>query len=148
MKQLCALLLFTFNSLMLFSQMPADPATWTFKVEKSTGDEATLVFDVKFEKGWHMYSQFTADGGPLPAVFTMDSVNCFQKTGSVTEPVPVTEFDSLFGVTVKYFIEAATFKQKIKLNGKSCNIKGKIEYQACKEACIFYSKEFTFYIDK
>ncbi|MBK7851378.1 MAG: hypothetical protein IPJ66_09670 [Bacteroidetes bacterium] len=147
MNRLFLMLVLCLNSLILFGQMPSDPATWTFTIENKTKESATLIFDVKFEKGWHMYSQFTSDGGPLPALFTIDSSACYQKIDGVTEPEPVTEFDSLFGVSVKYFIEKATFRQKVKLNGNSCKIKGKIEYQACKEACIFYSKEFLFNIE-
>jgi len=146
MKQLIFVFFICFSSLHLMSQTP-DPATWSFSVEKKNASEADLVFKVKFEKGWHMYSQFTSDGGPLPALFTIDSSDCFERIEGVTEPVPVSEFDSLFGVTVKYFIEEATFHQKIKLNKSACKLKGKIEYQACKEACIFYSKEFAFDIE-
>ncbi|HRH65040.1 MAG TPA: protein-disulfide reductase DsbD family protein [Bacteroidia bacterium] len=148
MKRLLVLLLFHFFSLIVSGQMPADPATWTFSIENKSATEATLVFTVHFEKGWHMYSQFTEDGGPLPAYFALDSSTCYQKIDGVTEPVPVSEFDSLFGVTVKYFVEEATFRQKIRLSDPTCMIKGKIDYQACKEACIFYSKEFQFAFEK
>ena len=51
------------------------PVKWTASVEQTNDAEATLVFKAKIEKGWHMYSQFTPDGGPQATVFTYDKSN-------------------------------------------------------------------------
>lgn len=136
-------LLFSINT--SFSQM-LDPAKWTFSVEETGKDEATLIFKVKLDEGWHIYSQYTPDGGPLPMVFKFDENNCYELSGKVIEPTAHEEYDSTFEVKVLIFDKAATFKQKIKLNGGTCEITGLIEYQACLEACIFQEKAFKFTI--
>ncbi len=123
-----------------------NPAKWTFSVEKGSGEERTLNFQVKLDAGWHLYSQFTPDGGPLPMVYTFEENGCYQRIGKVVEPKPHEDYDSTFMVKVFQFEKAATFKQKIKLTGSVCAIKGRIEYQVCKESCIFQEEEFSFTI--
>ena len=43
-----------------------DPVKWTTKIEKKSDRNYVLIFNGVIESGWHMYSQFTPDGGPLP----------------------------------------------------------------------------------
>ena len=47
-----------------------EPVKWTSKIEKKSGNNAVLIFDGTIEKDWHMYSQFTPDGGPLALEIT------------------------------------------------------------------------------
>ena len=47
-----------------------EPVKWTAKIEKKSGNNAVLIFDGTIEKDWHMYSQFTPDGGPLALEIT------------------------------------------------------------------------------
>lgn len=42
-----------------------DPAKWTTKIERKSENTYLLTFDGTIEKDWHLYSQFTPDGGPL-----------------------------------------------------------------------------------
>ena len=123
------------------------PAKWTFTKEDNKNGEYTLHFNVKLDQDWHLYSQFTPDGGPLPMVFKFDKSSCVKLIGKVTEPKPEEEFDSLFGVTVKLFSQSAELKQKIKITGAPCQLKGTIEYQVCKESCIFKDTSFIFKFD-
>ncbi|MCX6291276.1 MAG: protein-disulfide reductase DsbD family protein [Bacteroidetes bacterium] len=136
-----ALLLFIGSS--SFSQI-LNPAKWTFSIEQSSKEEATLVFNVKLDKAWHIYSQFTPDGGPLPMVYKFEPNDCYQLSGKVTEPKPHVEFDSTFGVKVWLFTNEATFKQKVKLKKEGCRIQGTVDYEACKESCIFSDTSFVF----
>ena len=121
-----------------------NPDKWTFTVQHSSADEATLLFTLKLDNGWHVYSQNTPDGGPLPMVYKYDSTGCFELIGKCAEPKPHVEFDSTFGVTVYTFDKEVTFSQKVKLKNKDCKIHGTIEYQVCKEACIFKDTHFDF----
>ncbi|MFI5218206.1 MAG: protein-disulfide reductase DsbD family protein [Bacteroidia bacterium] len=124
-----------------------NPAKWIFSVESKSTTEATLVFKVKLDEGWHMYSQFTPAGGPLPMVFNFEPNKCFERIGKVTEPKPHEEFDSTFEVNVLIFHHEATFRQKIKLKeAADCEITGVIEYQVCLESCIFKDTSFKFII--
>lgn len=147
MKKLILLFVLLFSFQSSFSQI-LNPAKWTFRVEENGTDEATLIFKVKLDEGWHIYSQFTPDGGPLPMVFKFDESKCYKLKGKVEESKPHHEFDSTFGVEVIIFHKEATFKQKVKLKDGVCEIKGIIEYQACLEACIFQEQEFSFSVGK
>ncbi len=147
MNRLFLLLLFVFNVTISGGQI-INPSHWTFKTDENKDGEVELVFKVKLDHEWHIYSQFTPDGGPLPMVYTFDKSSCFSLVGKVSEQKPIVEFDSIFGVKVFLFADEATFRQKIKLNSESCTIKGKIEYQVCKDACIFMDTSFVFKIGK
>ncbi len=124
------------------------PAKWTFKTGEAKNGEVELIFNVKLDKGWHIYSQFTPDGGPLPMLFTFDQSGCYSLSGKVVEPKPKQEYDSSFMVNVMMFYNEATFKQKIKVKDPSCKITGKIEYQACLEMCIQLDTAFSFSVGK
>ena len=43
-----------------------DPVKWITKIEKKSDTNYILTFNGLIENGWHLYSQFTPDGGPLP----------------------------------------------------------------------------------
>ncbi|MCC7231660.1 MAG: thioredoxin family protein [Bacteroidia bacterium] len=122
----------------------SNPATWTFSTEKGNNGETVLVFRVKIEEGWHIFSQFTPDGGPLPTVFTFDPALCYSLQGKVTESKPHEEYDSTFEIKVLLFEKESVFRQKILTRGSTCKITGRIEYQACKDACIFQDTGFVF----
>jgi thiol:disulfide interchange protein DsbD len=122
------------------------PAKWTFTAEDKKDGNYELLLKVKLDPNWHIYSQYTPDGGPIPLMFTFDPSGCYSLIGKVLEPKPIEEFDSSFGVNVLMFGKEVTFRQKVKLNGSSCTIKGRIDYQACLESCILLDTVFTFTI--
>ena len=146
MKQPLFLLIFLLYICTTSAQTP-QPEKWTFTTEKKNSDEYVLIFKVTLEPQWHMYSQFTDEGGPLPMVYNFSDSICFTRIGTVVEPAPHLEFDSVFMVNVKTFDGEVTFKQTIKVNSPDCLVKGNIQYQICKEMCIFKEIEFTFTLD-
>src|SRR5690606_25637217 len=56
-----------FMGLSAAAQTDADPAVWSHEVHKISDTEFDLVFKGKIMEGWHVYSQFTAEGGSLPS---------------------------------------------------------------------------------
>jgi len=115
-----------------------EPVKWTFTIENETATEATLVFTAKVDKGWHVYSQYVPEGGPVPTSFTIKPSNDFKTIGKVTEPKPIEEYDKNFEMKVPYFNTKAVFKQKIKKNtDKKFVIKGSLEFMCCDdEKCL------------
>jgi len=144
-KLLIAVLLFT-NLPGILSAQTLKHVNWTFTVEDRSKDEAVLVFAADIEKDWHIYSQVTPDGGPLPTVFIFDENKSFERVGNVQEPVPHEEYDSTFEVKVLTLDGKPVFKQKIKLKDQETKITGKIEGQICKDVCIMFGDNFTFNI--
>jgi len=121
------------------------PAKWNFSFEKTSEKEGTLLFKATLDKGWHMYSQNTPGIGPDLTAFKFEPSGCYEQVGKVTEPTAHQEYDDALHQNVLTFSDEVTFKQKIKFNGKDgCRIKGIIEYQVCKEACIHLDSAFVF----
>lgn len=126
-----------------YAQM-LDPVKWKTSVEKKSDTEFILVLDAKIEPEWHMYSQFTPDGGALPAVFTYKNAKGnYQLVGKTKESPYKKVFSEVFQVDEYLFENKAQFRQTIKvLNSKTTSAKVTVEYQACKESCIQLDKTF------
>ena len=123
-----------------------NPVKWSSKVEQKSDNEFVLVMDVVIEDEWHLYSQFTPDGGSQPTVFTFkESKGNYQLVGKTKESPYKKVFNDVFEVDEYYFAKKATFKQTIKVtNPKLKTIKVYVEYQVCKEQCIQGDNTFTF----
>lgn len=123
-----------------------DPAKWNTKIEKKSENNYLLTFNAVIEKDWHMYSQFTADGGPLPleVIFKNQQGN-FNLVGKAKESKTTTAFNDVFGVNETFFERKAQITQEIKvINPKITKIEADLNYQVCKDACINLEKKFTF----
>ena len=46
-----------------------EPVIWTVETEKLNKNEYNIVFKADIEDGWHLYSQNTPFGGPMPLYF-------------------------------------------------------------------------------
>jgi thiol:disulfide interchange protein DsbD len=125
-----------------------DPAKWTTKIEKKSDNTYLLTFNAVIEKDWHMYSQFTPDGGPLALeiIFKNQKGN-FNLVGKAKESKTTTTFNDVFGVNETYFHDKAQIQQQVTItNPKLTAIEVNLNYQVCKEACINLEKKFTFAI--
>ncbi len=128
--------------------MAQHPVKWTAAVEQSNDAEATLIFKAIIQKGWHMYSPFTPDGGPNAMVFSYDSSKKYSFSGKMTQSKPTEEFDKTFGVKVIFFTNSCEFRQKIKVNEKKkFNLQVKVDYEACTDVCVFLDSTFNLTIN-
>lgn len=102
--------------------------------------------DATIENEWHLYSQFTPDGGALPTVFDFKNTKSNYTLVGKTKESPYKKiFNDIFEVDEYYFAKTAQFKQLVKVtNPKLKEIKVYVEYQACKEQCIQQDATFTF----
>ncbi len=142
MKKKIALLLF-FTFLSTQAQI-LDPVKWKSRVEKISETEFNLIFEGKIDAGWHMYSQFTAEGGSLPTELKFAKGN-YELVGKTQESKTKTAFNDIFEVNETYFEKNVTLTQKIKVTNPDLkNVKAEVSYQACKEACINANKSFDF----
>ena len=150
MKKAALLFICLFAFLTLQAQPPGanlvDPVKWTSKIEKKSDTEFILVFDATIEDNWHMYSQFTDDGGALPleVLFNNDKDN-FEAVGKAEESKTEKAFNDTFGVEETFWSHNAQIKQTIKVtNTTNSIIQVELAYQACKEVCIQGSNLFVF----
>ncbi|PZX93042.1 thiol:disulfide interchange protein [Flavobacterium aquariorum] len=125
-----------------------DPVKWTTKIEKKTDTQYVLTFTGVIEKDWHLYSQFTPDGGPLPLeIIFKDQKGNFDLVGKAKESKTTTAFNDVFGVNETFFHDKAQIQQEITvINPKITSVQAELNYQVCKEVCINLEKKFTFKI--
>jgi thiol:disulfide interchange protein len=146
-------LLFTLLALLIFingfSQI-LDPVKWKSKTEKISETEFNLILEGKIDAGWHLYSQFTPDGGPIPlGIQYEESAGNYQLVGKTKESKTKKEFNTVFEVDEIFFENKVVLTQKVKIiNSIIKSIKVVIDYQTCKEVCINLNKKFVFEIPK
>jgi len=123
-----------------------DPAKWTTKIEKKSETNYLLTFNAVIENDWHLYSQFTPDGGPLPLeiIFKNQKGN-FTLVGKAKESKTRTAYNDIFEVNETFFEKKGQIQQEITItNPKLTEIKVDFNYQVCKDVCINIEKNFTF----
>lgn len=125
------------------------PVKWSFSQEKISDKEYYLVFSAKIDKGWTIYSQFTADDGPIPTTITFEESTGIELVGKASESGKKKEgMDALFGVNVIKFLADKPFvmKQKVKVKDASKKVTGYVTYMACDdEKCLPPTdEEFSF----
>ncbi len=123
-----------------------NPVKWSAKVDKITDTEYNLVMNGIIDSGWHLYSQFTPENGPLPAEFKFENSKAnYELVGKIKESPYKKQYNDVFEVDEYYFEKNVTFTQKVKVsNSKLTSIKAMIDYQVCKEVCINQDFTFTF----
>jgi Disulphide bond corrector protein DsbC len=124
--------------LMLFfwaGVISAQKITWTYSAKKLAGDKYELHLVANPPVGWHIYSQTTPDGGPVPTTFTFNKNALATVTGTVKEKGKlVTYYDKNFKVNVKYFEGKVDFVQIVTVKGKiKTNVSGEIESMICND---------------
>lgn len=128
-----------------FSQVQ-DPVKWKSSIEKISDTEYQLKFDATIEGEWHMYSQFTPEGGPLPLEFIYNNAQGnYEPQGKAKESEYAKKFNDIFEVDEYYFAKEAHFTHNIKITNPAVeNIQLELSYQACIDMCIQQNKFFVF----
>lgn len=123
-----------------------NPVKWKTKVEKSSDTEFNLIIIGTIDDNWHVYSQFTPDGGPLPMILDFkNKKGNYELIGKAKESKYKKSFNDVFGVDEYLFEKTVIVTQKIKLiNLKNSLANLHLEYQVCKDACINDNKDFVF----
>ncbi|MCA0959479.1 thioredoxin family protein [Muricauda ruestringensis] len=140
---------FLFINFTIFAQTDENPAVWSHEVHKISDTEYELVFKGKIMDGWHVYSQYTAEGGSLPSEFTFEKAGeDYELLGKTQESETIKEYSDIFEVEETFFKEEAIFTQKIKLLDTSVNqISVNLFYQICKEVCLPVDEYFQISLD-
>ncbi|MCX6306370.1 MAG: thioredoxin family protein [Bacteroidetes bacterium] len=126
-----------------------DPVKWTFKVEQSKPEEATLLLIATADKNWHVYSQDIPPKGPIPTTFSFTKSEKYALSGKVLEQKPILDNDPNFNMVLKYFADKAVFRQKIKvLSRKDFVVKGVLNFMCCddKQCLPPTDVEFEFHV--
>lgn len=125
-----------------------NPVKWTTQIEKKSEENYVLTFNGVIDTGWHLYSQFTAEGGSLPLeVLFKNQKGNFELIGKTKESKTKTAYNDIFEVNETFFEKKAQLIQEIHvINPKLAKVEVSLNYQVCKDACINLEKNFTFVI--
>ena len=139
--------LFTFLVLLLPMMAKAqilEPVQWTVETEKLNKNEYNIVFKAEIEDHWHLYSQYTPFGGPMPLYFEFTDTLGIERIGGVVEPKAIIKYSDIFEIDEHFFENEAVFTQKVKLVDDAATVAGVITGQACKESCAFIPQYPTY----
>jgi len=114
------------------------PVTWSTSVRTLDADKLELVATAKIDAGWHVYSQFIGDDGPIPTSFTLPESKDVQIQGPVREPKAIKEFDKNFGMELSYFAKKAEFVINARrVNHDAFTYTAEVEFMVCDdERCL------------
>lgn len=146
MKKLFITLLFGLLSVFYLQAQMNNPVSWKFSVNKISESEREVVLTANIEKDWHIYSQYTPDGGPMATFITFDKSNKYKLIGKAKEfPTAHKAFDKVFGIDVLYLEKTVDIKQRISINtNEEFELSGTVEYQACQEGkCVMFDPSFN-----
>jgi DsbC/DsbD-like thiol-disulfide interchange protein len=144
-----ALLLLSQALLLLFAgtgrRQAHPPVRWEYRSVTTSDEEADIIITAHLDPGWHIYSQFIGEGGPLPTSFSLDPTDAFICSGKIRETgKPVRFYDDTYDLEVTWYEQEVSFSQKIILKKKVFTVGGKITYMTCNDfTCVPGQQKFS-----
>lgn len=134
MQKILLLLIAALFSLAATAQLK-DPVKWT-ATSKKKGNAYEVIIAANLPKPWHIYSQHTGDGGPVPTNFKFTKNPLLTFEGNVKEVGKLKEeYDPNFDTKVKYFGDKVEFVQLVKVKGGlKTNVQVSVEYMVCNDS--------------
>ena len=134
MKKLFAIVLLVVAFSTGLTAQVLKPVKWQITQTKVSEGVYDIVCKATIDATWHLYDTQLPEGGPLPTTFNLDEdetkgielVGTFKAT---TEPK--TEHSEAFDMDLKYFVNTATFVQRVKLTEPKAKLVGYVEFMAC-----------------
>lgn len=119
----------------LYLAQAQDVVNWSFSARKIADKTYEIHLTPSVSAPWHIYSQFSPEGGARPTVFSFSKNPLLALEGKVKEEGKiVSKFEEVFEVTVKYFEGRADFVQLVKLKADvKTKLNGSVEFMACND---------------
>ena len=144
LKKILSLLLVAF-SFLGFAQISDGNTKWSTKVDYLDNGNIRVNVVAKIEKGWHIYSLYTPEGGAMPTSISFDEKNGqYILEEILKEPKPITKYEEVFEVDVKYHNGPKVVFEQILKSKSDTNfiINIEIEAQVCNEEGICTYKKY------
>ncbi|MGN6399227.1 MAG: protein-disulfide reductase DsbD domain-containing protein [Flavisolibacter sp.] len=134
MKKIVAFVL-SFVVLQAVSAQVKNPVQWAFTAKKINATTYEVHLTANIETGWHLYSQTTPDGGPVPTSIEFAKNPLVLFDGAAKEIGKLEQHNEpLFGVDVKQYSNRVDFVQTVKIKGKAKTaLNGNIEFMTCND---------------
>lgn len=127
-----------------FAPAKAQVVKWKYSAKK-VGDKTYEVrLSAEVDEEWHIYSQGTPKGGPLPTTINFNKNPLVSLNGKVKEEGKMVFYhDEVFDVDVHAYKEKVDFVQLVKLKSNAkTKVSGTVEFMACtKERCLTPEKK-------
>lgn len=121
-----------------------NPVKWEFKAKKIDGESYEVSLTAMIQGKWHIYSQLTPEGGPVPTQIVFSKNPLIVLNGTIKEVGNLHEkHEEVFGINVKYYDGKVVFKQIITVKKKvKTKLSGTVEYMVCDDKqCLPPKKE-------
>lgn len=119
----------------LFAQIQ-NPVSWTATSQKIADNTYEIHLTADINQGWHIYSQTTPDGGPVPTSITFTKNPLLTLEGTAKEVGKLEKHNEpLFGnIDVKQFSNKVDFVQKVKLKAPvKTSVNVAVEFMVCND---------------
>ena len=141
--KLMVFLLFCVSGIVAQGQIQK-PVKWSYAAKRLSAKEAMVYFKAVIEPGWHIYSAYQAEGGPVKTGFSFEKASAYRLVGKILEPKPITKHEEAFDMQVGYFERSVVFQQKVSLLADATTVKGSVEFMACTEKECLPPEEVNF----
>ncbi len=119
----------------LFAQIQ-NPVSWTTSAKKINDKTYEVHLTANLNSGWHIYSQHTPEGGPVPTSLTFTKNPLVMIEGKAKEVGKLEQHvEPLFGnIDVKQFSNKVDFVQLVKLKAPvKTSVNVAVEFMACND---------------
>lgn len=115
-----------------FAQLQ-NPVKWNFSSKKINATTYEVHLRANIDGDWHLYSQTTPDGGPIPTAISFTKNPLITLKGDAKEVGKLEKkMEPLFGVEVRQFSNKVDFVQTIKLKAPvKTTVTGNVEFMVC-----------------
>jgi thiol:disulfide interchange protein DsbD len=141
-------LLLSLLTAFLIAEAQNAPCNWSFSAKEMGPDSYEIHCTAVVQVPWHIYSQFTPAGGPVPTKFVFTKNPLYKIGGAAKEEGKmITRHEEVFGVDVKYFEGDVDFVQMVKMkHGAKTNFTGSVSFMVCNDTECLPPKSLKFSI--
>lgn len=135
MKKIATAGLLLLFSNILFAQIQ-NPVSWSATSKKIADKTYEINLTANIDNGWHIYSQTTPEGGPIPTSITFTKNPLLTLEGNAKEVGKMEKhIEPLFGnIDVKQFSNKVEFVQKVKLKAPvKTSVNVAVEFMVCND---------------
>lgn len=124
------------------------PVRWEYAKKHLGANRYEVSLTALIQGKWHLYSQFTPEGGPVPTKIVFANNPMLLVEGAVKEDGRLIEkMEEVFEMKVKYYEDMVVFKQVVKLKKKiKTKVSGTITYMLCDDTQCLPPKTESFSI--
>lgn len=135
MKKILTIAVLVLFSNLLFAQIQ-NPVSWTVTSKKINDKTFEVHLTANLDNGWHIYSQTTPEGGPVPTSITYTKNPLVTIEGNSKEVGKMEKHvEPLFdNIDVKQFSNKVDFVQLVKLKAPvKTSVNVAVEYMVCND---------------